>query len=172
MINFQRERQFSNYDCGASALVSVLSYYDIDSDETELMKIAKTNKKYGTSTKGVERVLKKFKLKYKIEKMNVDMLKEYIRKKIPVIICLQAWEGKKVKNWQGIWASGHYVIPIGYEENKIYFDDPYRVFETYLTSKELEDRWHDKDFELNEKEINLGIAVFGKHSEKKPIHMD
>jgi ABC-type bacteriocin/lantibiotic exporter with double-glycine peptidase domain len=172
MIDFPESRQIGNYDCGANALLSVLSYHGIDVDESTIIKIAHTTKRSGTSINGIKKVLKKFKLKYKDGKIDIETLKKYVKKKIPVIIPLQAWETKKVKNWNCEWDSGHYVIPIGYDKKKIYFEDPVCITRAYLTFKELEERWHDKDDKTKKRLVHFGIAVFGKHPTKKPVHMD
>jgi len=79
---------------------------------------------------------------------------------------------KKKINWQNNWSDGHYVVAIGFDKNKIYFADPSSIYKTYLTYKELEERWHDQD--INDKKyINYGIAVMGKSNYKysKTIHM-
>jgi ABC-type bacteriocin/lantibiotic exporter with double-glycine peptidase domain len=172
-FNFPESRQCDNYDCGANAIGSVLAYYGIDLDESSIIKIAGTTKKSGTHVNGIKKIFKKFKLKYKEGEMNVNSLKEYIRRKVPVIITLQAWEDKKIKNWENVWDFGHYAIPVKYDKKRIYFEDPSSVFRTYISFKELEERWHDEDPKTKEKYINWGIAVFGKPIKKnKKIHMD
>jgi len=100
-------------------------------------------------------------------------LKQCIDKGIPVIIPIQAWENKKVKRWDKCWKSGHYVIPIGYDEKRVYFQDPAAIVRTYLDFKELGERWHDLDG--NKKIINFGIIFYGKKPDYDPneaIHMD
>lgn len=172
--NFPEVRQTYEYDCGAKALQAVLQYYGIDLSEEKIMKIAGTNKKDGTSTAGILNVLKKNKLKHDAKQFTLEEIKKYINKKIPVILDLQAWTSKKKVRWEKDWSDGHYVVAIGYDKEKIYFEDPYSIFRTYLTFKELDKRWHSKK---NKKKqfIHYGIAVYGKKplfSLKKKIHMD
>jgi len=123
----------------------------------------------------MEKVAKYLKLSFKMRDMNIKNIKNYINKKIPVILLIQAWPGRKVKNWKNCWQDGHYVVAIGYDSKKIYFEDPSAFLRTYLGYKELEKRWHDIDSSKNKKYYNLGIIIRGpriKYNSKKLIHMD
>ncbi len=169
--DFPNFRQFFIYDCGATAMQMVLAYYGFDLRIKKISEIIGTNSKTGTSIKGFKKVAKEFGLKFKSGKMTVKSLKKYIDKNIPVIILIQAWK-KEVKNYENCWDSGHCVIPIAYDEDKIYFEDPASISITYLTKDELEKRWHDIDD--NKKVKNIGIAFYGKkpmYNPHKAIHM-
>ena len=165
-------RQTYPFDCGAKALQSVLAYYGVFLREDKIMKIAKTNKN-GTEVKGIIEVLKINHLKYIKKKMSVDDLNKYISKEIPVILVLQAWTDSKNVDWKNDWDDGHYVVAVGFMKNKILFEDPSSFLLTYLTTKELEDRWHDVSLH-GKRYYNLGIAVIGKKrfNQNKIIHMD
>ncbi len=172
---FPELRQNHYYDCGAIAMQGVLMYYGIDINEQTVMKIAGTNRKIGTSPAGLKKVAKKFGLKYKDGEMNLPLIKKYIKKKIPVIILIQAWKGllgipawkKNIKDWQKEWNDGHYVVPIGFDKERIYFEDPSCFVRTYLTFSEFEDRWRDLMIINGRKKklVNYGIAFYGK----KPV---
>ncbi|NCC71221.1 hypothetical protein EOM09_06575 [bacterium] len=173
IINLPQLRQTYNFDCGAKALQSILFYYGIDVREDKIMKIAKTNKN-GTSIQGIGKVIKKYGLKMKASKMNIDILKNYINDKTPVLIALQAWSNKKRIDWSNNWSDGHWVVVIGYTKEKIIFEDPSSIYKTYLKYNELLERWHDIDTN-GKKYLNLGIAVYGdKPSFKidKLVHMN
>ncbi len=170
---FPEIRQTHDYDCGAKAIESVLAYYGFDISESEIIKISGT-KKTGTSPRGIIKTFKKFGLKCREDQLTINQIKKYINKKIPVILLLQAWANRKDINWERDWADGHYVVVIGYDRKKLYFEDPASVLRTYLTYRELEKRWHDKD-NKGRKYIHYGIAVYGKKnvfSFKKKIHMN
>jgi len=172
-ITLPKFRQTFEYDCGAKALQSVLVYYGIEIKEHQLIKDLKTTKE-GTQIKNIIRVSKKYDLKTESKKMTIKDLKKYIKKKIPVIIVLQAWTKKKNVDWENNWHDGHYVVAIGYTRNKIIFEDPSAFERTYLKHDELEKRWHDID-ENSKKYFHHGIAVSGKipkFKSKKIIHMD
>ena len=160
LLDFPKLRQTYEYDCGANALQAVLAYYGIELSEEILMKDAKTNPKKGTTIKGILKTLDEFKLKYESKRMTIKDIQNYLDKKIPVLILLSAYN------------EFHWVVAIGYDKNKIFFDDPSSFERTFLEDKELEKKWHAKE---GKKEIyNHGIAVFGKkpvYDSKKIIHM-
>jgi len=173
ILKFPELRQTYNYDCGAKAIQTVLAYYGIDEREEVIIKLAKT-KKSGTYINGIVNALKKYDLKTKVKNLTIEDLKKYIDKGNPVILVLQAWTDKKKINWKKDWLDGHYVVAIGYDKSKIYFADPSSILRTYLSYKELKDRWHDKDVG-GKKYVNYGIIVYGKKPKfdfKKIIHMD
>ncbi|OGY43826.1 MAG: hypothetical protein A3B89_00260 [Candidatus Buchananbacteria bacterium RIFCSPHIGHO2_02_FULL_40_13] len=174
MLNFPLLRQTYEYDCGAKALHSVLIYYNIDVSEQEVIKITKTNKN-GTPVEGIIKAAKHFGLKASEEILDIGRLKNYTKKKIPVIILLQAWLSSEVKNWRNHWTDGHYVVAIGYDRKKIYFADPYSIRLTYLTYDELNERWHDIDSSSKKKYYNLGLPIISPgqkyHNPKEIIHL-
>lgn len=160
---------------------SILDYYGFDVGEGEVMKIAKTTHA-GTSFAGLKKVAEKFKIKYKQKIMTIEEIKKNIDRKRPVLIDLQAWNGKmirerwissKVKNWEDDWKDGHYVVAIGYSRNRIYFEDPSATTRTFLSNKELKKRWHDIDVG-GKKYYNWGMIFYGKpkYNSECSIHMD
>jgi ABC-type bacteriocin/lantibiotic exporter with double-glycine peptidase domain len=162
IADFPSLSQVYDYDCGAKATEAVLAYYGQDVDEQTVMKIAGTTSR-GTPVKNIERTLKKFGLRLESKKMTVKDLKKYLDNEIPVIILLQAWPAavKKKIDWKNWWQDGHYAVAIGYDKNKIYFEDSMSDRRTYLKFKELEDRWHDVVGKEKKIYQNWGIAVFG-----------
>ena len=173
ILEFPTLRQTYNYDCGAKVMEAVLAYYGVDINEEKIINLARTTKK-GTPVEGLINVAKHFKLKCESKKLNISDLKKFIDKKVPVIILIQAWPIRKVKDWKKNWKDGHYVVVIGYDKNKIYFQDPSSISRTYLSYKELEERWHDIDLREGKKYIKFGIIINGrrKYSSKKFLHMD
>ncbi len=166
----------STYDCGANSLVAVLAYYGFNVREKDIMDVAGTTIRYGTSIKGIIKVVKKFGLRYKSGEIDVDTLKYYIhKKKYPVIIALQAWKKEDYDiDWKKEWRYGHYVIPIGYDKKHIYFEDPSFIGRTYLSYDELEERWHDMGRD-KKKLYKWGIVIYGKKPRyrlNQQTHMD
>lgn len=76
--------------------------------------------------------------------MTFEDLKKYINKGIPVIILLQTWNWKTI-NYTNDYHDGHRVVVIWYDDNKIFFEDPYIFERTFLTKEELMTRRHSKD---------------------------
>jgi len=174
LLNFPSFKQTCEYDCGAKVAEAVLDYYGIDIKEHEIMKLAGTNHK-GTSVEGILNLLKQHGLDCKYEKMNASEVKKFIDLGVPVIMVVQAWTDKKKVDWEKDWSDGHYVIAIGYDENKFYFEDPYVILRTFLPFDELNERWHFLDGPDGSHHFNMGIAVFGPqkaYTPKKSIHMD
>ncbi len=173
ILNFPERRQTYSYDCGATAIEAVLNYYGINVRENMVMKIAKTDKT-GTTIKHIIKVAEQFKLKADSRQMTIPELKSYIDKKIPIIVPMQAWTTKKIPDRKNIRKSGHYVVVIGYDSKKLYFEDPAVCYRTYLTYKEFLERWHDEDYRHKRYEQH-GIAVYSKkplYSLTKMIHME
>ena len=163
-IDFPDLRQTYEYDCGPKVLQSVLVYYGINLRQELLIKKAGTSKLEGTSIKSMLNVLNHYKLKTDSGIMNIKKIKKYVKKNVPVILLLQAWSTKKI-DYSKSFNFGHWVVAIGYNKNKIIFEDPYSFNRTFLTHKELNLRWHGKD--NGKKFFNYGIAVYGKKPEYK-----
>lgn len=130
LLDFPELVQTYQYDCGAKVLQSILYYYGIEVYEEMILKYAKTNNNIGTLIINMEEVIGKFGLLYDSKKMSIDEMISYINHKIPVIILLQAW-GIIDKEYSENH-NGHWVVAIGYDENHIYFEDPYIQFRAYL----------------------------------------
>lgn len=168
ILKFPEFIQSFNYDCGAKATQAVLAYYGIDADEKEIIDLAGTNRRTGTPIKGFKRVAQKFGFKCRMEKMTAKQLKRYINLKIPVIILVQSWVKKEIKDWNNHWKDSHYVAVIGYDDKRIYFKDPAAISRTYLSFDELEERWHGMDLSTGRKYKNLGIVFYGKKERRNP----
>ena len=160
---------------------ALLSFYGISTNEYDVLRIARTDPQKGTSLQGILAVAKHFQLSAEVKEMSLEELKQYLDRKIPVILLLQAWPKKKIKDWKKHWSDGHYVVAIGYDQQKIYFEDPYSVLRTFLRYKELGERWHDLvglnwgSVRKEQKRSNLAIIVQGrksKYSSTKAVHMD
>lgn len=156
ILEFPTARQTFDYDCGAKAMHAILSYYGIDTNESKILRIARTNSQRGTPVHGMIRVAEQFKLKARIEKLSINKLKKYIDKEVPVILLLQAWGGKE-KDLKYDWKDGHYVVAIGYDKDRIYLEDPSTVLRSYISYQDLEDRWHDID--KAKRYVKTGIIV-------------
>ena len=172
-ITLPQLRQTYGYDCGATALQSILVYYGIEVREDHIIKSAGTSKD-GTSIQGIIKVTNKYGLKTDSRQMTIKDIKEYLLKSIPVILVLQAWTEKKKVNWEKDWIDGHYVVAIGFTKDKILFEDPSSFERTYLKYDELQKRWHDVDVD-GKKYFHHGIAIFGKKPQfnrDEVVHMD
>lgn len=150
--------QFSDYDCGSMCVQGILAYYGQDINEVKLLRKLKTKKSTGT---GSNHIVEFFRNRdYKVESgvMSIEKLKNFINKKIPVIVLAQAWKTEDV-DYSRSEAYGHYMIAIGYDDKNIYFEDPAIFGKGFIPVNEFKKRWHALD---NEKLKNFGIAIWGK----------
>ncbi len=171
-LNFPELRQTFDYDCGAEVLQAVLVYYGREVSEEVVLKLAKTSKEEGTAISRILGTLEHFGLLFDKRVLTVGDLKMYIDRKIPVIILLQAWREEKI-DYAKDFDDGHWVVVIGYDDDRIIFEDPYTFERSFLVEEELNERWHGQE---DGQAINhLGIAVYGpepSYDPQKLIHMD
>jgi len=170
-LTFPNLLQTFEYDCGATAIQSILLYYGIEIKANKIITYAKTDEKSGTFIKDTEAVFLQYGLKYDSQTLSILDLESYLKKKIPVMILLQAWSATQ-KNYSTSYKDGHWVVAIGFDSQNIYFADPYISAISFIPKKEFKSRWHGK--EGRKKIQNYGIAVFGKrpsYSSRKIVYM-
>jgi ABC-type bacteriocin/lantibiotic exporter with double-glycine peptidase domain len=150
-----------NYDCGANAMQSILTYYGYDLREEEIMERAGTTEKAGSSPSGLKKVADHFNIPYEEGIYSVDDLKIHIDNKYPTLIPIQAWpENPKDIDYESEWEEGHWVIAIGWSATGIIFEDPSSVKRTFISYEDLPKRWHDIGDEGKEL-IHYGIVFKG-----------
>ena len=169
LLDFPELRQIYNYDCGACALASVLAYYGIDVREDTIMQIAGTDDD-GTPMNGVRTVVYYYGLQSFVVH-SIDDIKHNLDCGRPVILALQAYKESE-QPYNKCWDDGHYVVAIGYQDDRIYFEDPSSYKRTWLTFTELRDRWHD--LEGGAMIRNWGLTVWGIPQYKRgdSVHME
>lgn len=160
-IAIPKVRQQTYYSCGPAALKAIAKYFQVGTDdEKDYIKLCKATKINGASPDNIAKAAIKLGLKVKVkEGMTLKELVSYLKKGIPVICSMQAWGsgGEVYKKAQ----SGHYNVAIGFDDQKIYFEDPSidHPDRGYLSYLEFDNRWHDT--ELGGKHIvHLGIALW------------
>jgi len=143
ILEFPELRQTFHYDCGASALQSILIYYGYNVREDKIMRLAGTTDEYGTPIEGIEKVAKSYGLNV-IQKsgLTINDVIGYIEQGYPVLMPIQAWSDEPM-DYSTLWDEGHWVIAIGYDHEKIYFEDPSSVVRATIMFNELNLRWHD-----------------------------
>src|SRR5688572_4973378 len=84
--------QFYDYSCGAAALLSVLSYYGVETDEDEIIKGAETETKFGTQITKMAKFAIDSGVPAEVRSnMTIEDLREQIKLGHPVIVEGQAW---------------------------------------------------------------------------------
>lgn len=168
LLEYPEFAQSFSYDCGASALQSVLVYYGKDVREMDLVKKLKASKASGVKMSSIVRVAEKYNIPAVIDDNgNTTLLRSLITDGNPVIVLLQAYgKGSYVKDFK----DGHYVVAIGYTEDAIIFEDPSAYTRTFLTDEELLLRWHALD-DNNEESDNHYLIAFSGHKKYDPTNI-
>lgn len=155
-LHLPKTKQKRSYDCGAAAFRAVCKYYGIVKTQEEFIKLLGTNDESGTSTKAIIKLAKK--LGFNVKAGNHFDIKKYLDQDIPVICAVQAWGSKKQYESR---ESGHYVVALGYKNNKVIFEDPSIKTNARgsLSFDEFDKRWYDEG--ANDKKFNhYGIAIW------------
>jgi predicted double-glycine peptidase len=138
--------QETSHSCGASAAKSILLYYGIPSEEKEVIKTFGTSDSLGTSPEQMVAGFSRFGLNAMVkENAEIDDIISNLENGFPTLVAIQAWlVNYPPKDWANNWEDGHWLIVIGIDENKIYFEDPSLLgARGYLTIEEFKMRWHD-----------------------------
>jgi predicted double-glycine peptidase len=139
--------QSTTYSCGAASLQSVLAYYDVEMNESDLQKELGTTQE-GTGSEKIVEVAEGQGLKV-VQKYNstVEDIKKHLNKKQLVIVEFQAWQDETRKvSYKDDWESGHYAVVIGMDKKNIYMMDPSLLGSRgVLPITEFLERWHDTD---------------------------
>lgn len=137
--------QSSDYDCGAAALRAIAEYFKVGpEDQKDFIKVVKAKKATGSSPENIIKAAKSFGLNVKSKiGMTLEELKDTISQGRPVICSMQAW-GEKSDYPKD--KSGHYIVAIGFDDGKIYFEDPsIHGKRGFLSFDEFDERWHDEE---------------------------
>ena len=158
-IHLPKVEQTTNYTCGAACLRTVAYYFGVGpKDEDEFSKLVDSDPDDGTPPPNIISGARMMGLHaFGRQHMTIDSLKARLEKKIPVICSVQAWGNEKVYPKDG---SGHYVVAIGFDDSKIYFEDPsLKKTRGFMPYREFLDRWHDKEASGKRYE-RFGIAIW------------
>ena len=169
LLDFPELRQTYNFDCGACALASVLAYYGIDVREDTVMQIARTTRG-GTNIAGIVKTLRYYGLTPRCC-TSVAGIKSALDRQHAVILTLQAYKASGAP-YRRTWGDGHYVVAIGYDADRIYFEDPSSYKRTWLSFAELEDRWHDVDGRRRLRHWGCVARGTPKYQSGDSVHMD
>jgi predicted double-glycine peptidase len=164
-IDLPSVRQQKNYTCGTAALRAIAELHGVGPEkEVHFEKLLKSNRDVGTSPKNIVKIGKALGLNPESKAdMSIKELISHLGQKRPVVCAMQAWGEPKDYKKAG---SGHYVVAIGYTDDRIYFEDPsLKGSRGYLKHQEFDERWHD--IEANGKHYyHLGIVFLS--SPEKP----
>jgi predicted double-glycine peptidase len=166
-IDLPNTFQIEGHTCGPSALMAIFAYYGVGPEEewdlATLMRIDDT----GSDPKHLIRAVRKYRLKcQEFQPMTTDQVVACLDRGRPVMIMLQAWaRGRSFRAdpraYRNHWTDGHWIVAIGYDRERLYFEDPaiYRA-RGYIRRAELDLRWHDVVGTKESRSDHYGIAIW------------
>jgi len=160
-IQLPDTNQIEDYTCGGIALQAILEFYGAGRFTEKQMIDELHMSEDGTDPYQLIEVIEKYKLCYlEYRPMTSNQLVDFLNKKKPVMIMLQAWG--YLPYYKNVWEHGHWVIAIGYDSKGFYFEDPSSSKKRgYLLFQDLEERWHDIEGEDEHNVEHYGLVVWG-----------
>ncbi len=162
-------QQKQDFSCGAAATLLLMRYWCINAyenaTEADLYEPLRTTRANGTEPEPMVELFRRSGLQadYRTGSVRVDDLERAVVSGEPPIVDLQAWSDR-TDPWAQTWDAGHYVVMVGFDEDRLYFADPSRATPggyAFLPRGELDDRWHDLSGELDTPLEYMTIFVRG-----------
>ncbi len=138
--------QETPYTCGVACVQSILAGYGIIYHQDTLSEMLKQKPIYGTDFRSIINFMEMlgFQVSFHID-MDISMVIELINSGITPILIIQAWKEDEI-DYTYDWKNSHYVIACGYDNNRIFFMDPWTLGNyTFISNIELMKRWHTLD---------------------------
>jgi len=144
VLKFPTKGQWYDFDCGVTVAWSVLKYLKIKVSYETILKASKVCPVDGLKPQKLISLLGKFGVEAVCEQnKNIRFLKGQINRDKPVIVLVQARKEYK-KSWSNSWEHGHYVVVIGFDDDRVFIYDPSMGGSIkVLTHKQFYARWHD-----------------------------
>jgi len=144
-------RQRRGFSCGPAAVLKLLRYWCAQTawrvEEGVLYAPLRTTEARGTEPEPMVALLQQSGLQavYSHADVTVADLERAVDAREPPIVDLQAWSDRAAP-WSETWDSGHYVVMVGYDTERVFFADPSNTTPggyVFLPRGELDERWHD-----------------------------
>lgn len=142
-------KQTTDYTCGIASLAAVLGFYGINVTEEQLLKETYIDPEVGVA---IAEIIKAGKRRgftpTLVENASLEKLEDSVNNGQLTIILSQAWRAKsgwfrRHIPWEEEWDAGHYMVVIGYDEENIYFEDPWILgTRGFIPRDEFLKRWH------------------------------
>ena len=170
-------KQRTNFSCGNAATLAVLRYWRWEEyarvDEAALYVPLETTHAKGTEPEPIAAFLNGaggIAAEYRHTAVTTEDLERAVDLREPPIVDLQAWRDFETP-WREVWDAGHYVVMVGYDEERLFFMDPCTMTPgayAYLPRTELDERWHDLAGERDERIERMAIFVRGAGAPRSP----
>jgi predicted double-glycine peptidase len=161
--------QQSNFSCGPAAALALLRYWRPEAydavNEQALYAPLETTDARGTEPEPIAALLRKNGLdaKYRHGDVTVTDLERAVDAREPPIVDLQAWTDHPIP-YRDTWDAGHYVVMVGYDDERLYFADPSTMTPhgyVFLSRAEFDERWHDLAGLTDDRVERMAIFVRG-----------
>jgi len=166
-------RQSTSYSCGAAAMLSVLSYWQVyDGDESSLFAPLNTTSENGTDPLNMAKVAKEMGLKATIKtKQTWEDLENDLEQGQTIIVNYQAWHesGRATDpvDYSKEWEDGHYSVVIAINGSTIFLMDPSLLGGYgYLSKKDFLSRWHDYEIRQGVRIEHHQLAIYIKGTKR------
>ena len=169
-------KQRRDFSCGAAATLKLLRYWRAEAyelvEENVLYAPLQTTEARGTEPEPIVALLRENGLDavYRHDDVTVTDLERAVDAREPPIVDLQAWSDCGAP-WRETWDAGHYVVMVGYDDERVFFADPGNLTPSgyaFLTRGELEERWHDLTGDANRPVERMAIFVRGARAWAPP----
>jgi predicted double-glycine peptidase len=161
--------QREGFSCGPAATLALLRYWRPEAfaavEESALYAPLETTHARGTEPEPIAQLFRTHGLEanYRYGNVTVADLERAVDAREPPIVDLQAWTDHPLP-YRETWDAGHYVVMVGYDDERLYFADPSTMTPygyVFLPRVELEERWHDLAGMSNDRVERMAIFVRG-----------
>ena len=136
--------QQKDYSCGASALQAICAYHGVGpGEEWAIVDDLGMDRRIGSHPFQIARTARRYGLSVaEHQPMSDAQLIRYLRRRVPVLIMLQAWGERR--DYTDDWIDGHWVVAIGHDRAGVFFEDPsLESARGFIPFAALDARWHD-----------------------------
>ncbi|MDR3254223.1 MAG: C39 family peptidase [Synergistaceae bacterium] len=168
LIKIPQTGQATFYTCGVAVLQSILYYNGIEYSQDDILPMVGSTPEHGTAILALNKFLNDNGVRAEIwQNITFDGLRDFIDGDRPMICILQAWNDDPRHDYSDTWNDGHYVVAIGYDDDRFYFMDPYTIANyTYIENKDFLARWHARNGGV--RYLNAGIVVANPNPVYRP----
>jgi predicted double-glycine peptidase len=161
--------QRADFSCGPAATLALLRFWRPDAfatvEESALYAPLETTDARGTEPEPIAELFRSNGLEaaYRYGNVTVADLERAVDAGEPPIVDLQAWTDHPIP-YRETWDAGHYVVMVGYDDERLYFADPSTMTPhgyVFLPRVELEERWHDLAGLTDDRVERMAIFVRG-----------
>jgi len=138
-----------DYDCGAKCLHLVMQYHNVDIPYVDLLSRIHGHEENGVPINKLKSLARSYGFKAKsVTNCAMQALEDYINKRHPVIVLIQAWAHKNLNlnEWRNVGKGnrdyGHYAIVMGFSNDFIILRDPNLPRQKWMSKEEFLARWH------------------------------